>query len=185
MKSLAVVILILSPHLFTMHKQWNRNENTANTFVQKKQYSSIDAVVQDLYKSLTYEHNKKPEWKNFRQLFIKGARLIHVKGRKYTSMTPDTFAIRFNKQIEDGFLKSFREREVSRKTDSLGHIVHVFSLYRARYWTENGQGKENGVNSIQLIKNDGRWWITSILWDESNSKNPIPPRFLDVLDPKK
>ncbi len=183
MKTLVTILLFLSPHLSlaTTTKPYRAyTPGNIHSEFQNNNYTSINSVIENLYSSLTYEHGKMPDWSRFKQLFIKGARLVHVKNGKYTTITPDSFAIRFNKQIDDGFLKSFRERETSRKTDSLKQVVHIFSMYRANYLTDDGMGKQKGMNSIQLIKSNGRWWITSILWDESSSKNLATPRYLDV-----
>ncbi len=34
-----------------------------------------------------------------------------------------------------------------------------------------------GLNSIQLVKRDGRWYILSITWDEENTGGPLPARY--------
>ncbi len=185
MKTLAIILLFFIPQL-SVAKTANLHQEVTtcniHSVYQKDRYTSINSVIRKLYSSLTYEHGKMPDWNLFKQLFIKGARLVHVYNGKYSTITPDSFAIRFNKKIADGFLKSFRERELSRKTDSLRQVVHVFSFYRAHYLTEDGMGKQKGINSIQFMKSNGRWWITSILWDESSLKNQTSPRYLDVLN---
>ena len=31
-----------------------------------------------------------------------------------------------------------------------------------------------GVNSIQLMKDGGRWWVVTIFWDAEREGNPVP-----------
>lgn len=183
MNLLFAFLLIACPGIYLNNApilQHMRTESKVNMYVENKNFSSVNSVIKNLYQSLTYIHGKEPNLKEFKKLFIKGARLIHVKNDKYVTMTPDTFAVQFKNQINNGFLKSYVEHEVSRKTDTLGNVVHVFSMYKANFMTDNGTGHEHGINSIQLMKSNGRWWIVSILWDEANSNNQIPPKFLDT-----
>ena len=35
-----------------------------------------------------------------------------------------------------------------------------------------------GINSIQLVWHEGRWWVTSIVWDFERPDNPIPSVYL-------
>jgi hypothetical protein len=35
-----------------------------------------------------------------------------------------------------------------------------------------------GINSIQMVRKDGRWWITSIIWDEETGAGPVPAKYL-------
>lgn len=183
MNLLFVFLLIACPGVYSGNpsiRQPEKTETGTSPYFESKNFSTINSIVKNLYQSLTYEHGKEPNLKEFKQLFIKGARLVHVKNHKYVTMTPDSFAVQFKNQIDNGVLKSYVEHEVSRKTDTLGNVVHVFSTYKTNFMTDNGIGHSHGINSIQLLKSNGRWWIVSILWDEANSNNPIPPKYLDI-----
>lgn len=35
-----------------------------------------------------------------------------------------------------------------------------------------------GINSIQLLKKNGRWWVVSVFWDNASEDNPIPAEYL-------
>ena len=50
----------------------------------------------------------------------------------------------------------------SSKTGSQQHEAEPFS---------------RGINSIQLLKRDDRWWIASIVWDVERTGNPIPNKY--------
>jgi hypothetical protein len=39
------------------------------------------------------------------------------------------------------------------------------STYEKRRWGQT-QVLGRGINLIQMVRKDGRWWITSIIWDE-------------------
>jgi len=51
--------------------------------------------------------------------------------------------------------------------------------------TIKGQAVENGtvpfmrgINSIQLLNDDNRWWIINIYWTQESEENPIPDMYL-------
>ena len=35
-----------------------------------------------------------------------------------------------------------------------------------------------GINSIQLVEQDGRWWVVSILWQDERFGDAVPPQYL-------
>jgi len=77
------------------------------------------------------------------------------------------------------FLKSgFFEGEVARRVESYGTVVHVFSTYESRRAREDEKPMARGINSIQLMKHAGRWWIVTVMWDQERPDNSIPSKYL-------
>ena len=62
-------------------------------------------------------------------------------------------------------------------TEQYGDMVHVFSTYESRR-EEKGEVFSRGINSIQLVKKDGRFWIVNIMWNSETKENPIPEKYL-------
>jgi hypothetical protein len=54
-------------------------------------------------------------------------------------------------------------------------IANVLVLYDAAI-TDSERAPTRGVDSIDLIQKDGRWWIASIVNDLPNADHPIPAR---------
>ena len=47
------------------------------------------------------------------------------------------------------------------------------------YWSEEDAAPfMRGINSIQLLYKDGRWWVVTIFWDNESPENPIPAEYL-------
>ena len=67
----------------------------------------------------------------------------------------------------------FFENEVGREENRFGEIAHVWSAYEFMS-TKNGDPEQRGINSIQLVFDQGRWWITNILWNSERPDNTIP-----------
>ncbi|MEM1270526.1 MAG: hypothetical protein AAGI08_10810, partial [Bacteroidota bacterium] len=68
------------------------------------------------------------------------------------------------------------EREVHNVTHRFGDIAMVFSTYEKFFW-EDDRMLGRGINSLQLVNRDGRWWIVSGIWDEEIGAGPVPPEF--------
>jgi hypothetical protein len=70
------------------------------------------------------------------------------------------------------------ESEVHRRAEVFGSIAHVFSTYEARHAADEKAPFARGINSIQLIKDEGRWWVLSMVWDDERADQAIPARYL-------
>jgi hypothetical protein len=73
----------------------------------------------------------------------------------------------------------FFERELSRRTESFGPIMHVFSTYDSRHKLEDEKPFARGINSIQLLHDGKRWWIVSVYWSGETEGNSIPDKYLN------
>jgi hypothetical protein len=140
--------------------------------------ASRDAIVAALYDSISGPAGER-DWNRFRSLFIPEAQLIASFKKKDGTMG---YKARTVQGYIDGAGKYFREhgffeREVSRKVETFGSIVHIFSTYESRE-TADGKPFERGINSIQLWNDGSRWWVVDVYWTGETAENPIPERYL-------
>jgi hypothetical protein len=70
----------------------------------------------------------------------------------------------------------FFEHEVSRKTESFGQIVSIFSTYESRYKSQD-KPFERGINSLQLFDDGKRWWVRTILWESETATLKLPRKY--------
>jgi hypothetical protein len=117
-----------------------------------------------------------------RSLFIPGA-VIHLRVSKDAS---DTFTlegwiddfIAFNEDARSSE-RGFEEKIVRLSTTEFRDIAHVLVLYEARMLDWGERPPSQGVDSIELIRKDGRWWIAAITNDIPNEGNPVPAALKD------
>jgi len=144
-----------------------------------KDVESADAILAAVYDVISGPVGER-DWNRFRSLFIPDGRLTAVRESAgdnigYRAMTVEDYV----RGAGDYFKKNaFYEREISRKTESFGHIMHVFSTYASRK-TPDGEPFERGINSFQLFNDGKRWWVVSIYWDAERPGAPIPKRYLE------
>jgi hypothetical protein len=143
--------------------------------------ASGDAIVGALYDVISGPAGQKRDWDRMRSLFVPNARLIPT-GRRQDG----TFGLR-TLSVEDYITTSgaglerngFFEREIARRQERFGNVVHAFSTYESRR-TAAVEEKPfaRGINSIQLWNDGQRWWVVSVFWEAERPDNPIPAAYL-------
>lgn len=142
-----------------------------------KDVQSVDAIIHALYDVISGEGGAPRNWERFRFLFAKDARLMPTYKNadslfSYRLLTVEEYITRFSSRTE-----GFYEWEIGRKTESYAAICHVFSTYATKY-TKDGPITMRGINSIQLLKDQNRYYILHIFWSGENLGFPIPASYL-------
>lgn len=145
--------------------------------------ASIDAIVKALYNAVSFEAGGEPDYDRLRTLFLPGARLLPPNDDNMAVAPGDIeqfveFSQSGLQASPDLREKGFIEREVARKTETFATIAHVFSTYEARYQATDAEPFARGINSIQLVRQAGRWWVLSMCWDDESPMTPIPAAHL-------
>lgn len=141
--------------------------------------SSPDAILAALYDVISGPAGQKRNWDRFHSLFAPGARLIPT-GRAQSGefrlrvLTPEEYVTRSSPGMESG---GFFEREIARRSERFGNIVHAFSTYEGRR-TADGAPFVRGINSIQLFFDGARWWIVTVYWQAETPDTPLPKQYL-------
>jgi hypothetical protein len=152
----------------------------AGTTVREQDVSSMDAILTALYDVISGPVGEQRDWDRMRALFVPGARLIPAVYRP--DSTPslrmwdvDQYITTVGPRLE---ANGFFEREIARRTERFGGVVHVFSTYESRRAANDATPFARGINSIQLFHDGKRWWIVTIYWEGERPDNPIPDRYL-------
>lgn len=141
--------------------------------------ASVDAIVRALYASISGPAGQRRDWARVRSLFHHHHRMLPLVrgqgGMQAVPLTVDDYVQRAGAMLErDGFF----EQEIARQVLQFGDLVHVWSTYEARRSLADEQPFLRGINSIQLVREGGRWWVLSIGWEQEADAGPIPPAFL-------
>ena len=144
--------------------------------------SSPEALVKALYETVTRRPGENFDWARARTLFLPSARMIpnlEQTGGELRVLTVEDFISWVDQHTTVGGPedKGFEEREVATVVEQFGDIAHAFSTYeKGFYGLTDVLGR--GINSIQMIRREGRWWVTQIVWDEESSGKMIPRRYM-------
>jgi hypothetical protein len=150
---------------------------------------SLDAIVNALYASLSFETGGQPDWARFRGLFDPAALMVRIDPRLTRAHAErskqadepavcissiDDYIARTTASIENGSLTDFSERELTRSTEVFGDLAAVFSTYERSV----ANVVRRGINSLQLVKDGERWWLISISWADEIEHCTLPSRYL-------
>ena len=146
----------------------------------KDDVSSIDSIVDALYDVISGDRGEARDWDRERNLFHPEARLIVVNkeedGHLETNvMTSDGF-IQYARPFLDG--ESFYEYEIFREVEEFGHVAHIWSTYGSKRSKDDFEPYTRGINSIQLLNDQKRWWVISIYWNRETDEFQIPEKYL-------
>lgn len=145
---------------------------------------SVDSIVAALYASVSHAPDASPDFERMRGIFMYVGMLVPPvrPGEEITGRDIDGFAEGYKSSAaalkEKEGATGFFEREIARRTDCFGKVCQVFSTYESRHTESDAKPFERGINSIQLVRDGKRWWISSVAWDVERPDNPIPPQYL-------
>lgn len=140
--------------------------------------AEIETLISKLYSAICFLPGGKPDFDLLRTLFIPGAKMISNNADQPVIMEVEGYVERMTNGINSGRLVSFQESEVASTTEVFGKIAHRFSTYTSRFLPEDEKPFDVGINSIQMMEVDGKWLISSLLWNNVNDARPLPEKYL-------
>jgi hypothetical protein len=137
--------------------------------------ASIDAILDALYAVISGNAGQPRDWDRMRSLFLPGARLIPTRPTPAGGAAARVMTLEEWIAGAEGYFRQtgFHEREIGRRVERYGNIAHAFSAYESVHAPAE-PAFARGVNSIQLMKDGGRWWVVTIFWDAEREGNPVP-----------
>lgn len=145
----------------------------------------IDSIVSAYYTSVSGAKRVARDWDRLLSLFMNDGRFVTARSSNGkvspVIITPEDFVSANRTYFERG---GYFEEEIHRTTNSYGNVAQVFSTYASRHAEADPQPYSRGINSIQLMKAGGRWWIVSIMWDFENGlvDHVIPAEYLPEIE---
>jgi hypothetical protein len=141
--------------------------------------ATIDSIISALYDVISGPVGSR-DWPRMRALFHQDARLVRRTRSQDGDFRLDSSTVgEFIAQAAPALEKTpFYEQEISRRTHAFGAIAQVFSVYGARLSLDEDAPIMRGINSIQLVQHDDRWWVVNLLWDDERDDCPIGAELL-------
>ena len=146
---------------------------------------SIECLLDTLYDVISGDKGEIRNWKLFKYLFHPRSKLVYycavVEGvTRAQYWSPDFYINSIGNKQETELTTGFFKKEIYRKIEVFGKIAQVFSTYAAFSNEKDDKPHSRGINSIQLLYHDNRWWIINVFWDGVGETldNPIPKKYL-------
>lgn len=182
MKHLILLLLCCFTISIQAQKKAKEKKNTEKQefVIDSSKVQTLHKTVKALYEVISAEKGEDRNWKQFKFLFYPNAKLIPTGMNpdfeyKAKYMTPDEYIANSEKWLK---MNGFIEKEINREVNIFGNIAHVFTTYQCYHSAEDKKPFMRGINSIQLINDENRWWIVNLLWAQETEEQPIPKRYL-------
>jgi hypothetical protein len=146
--------------------------------------SSVDAILVAMYQSVSHGPEEEPNWKRMHDIFLPVGVLIPPKrpdAQEFLVLDVDAFQARVLKGMtaakERGDSTAFFESEIARTAECFGRVCQIFSTYEGRHAPGDAKPFVRGINSVQLVNDGKRWWISSVAWDTEKDGKTIPQEY--------
>jgi len=139
-----------------------------------------EQAVAGLYAAISGPAGQARDWEAFQAMFAEGANLMvsipQAGGAsRLLTLTPAEYVARSGALVVES---GFHEREIGRRAERFGNLVHVFSAYEGVMQTPEGQRTIRGVNSLQLLRTEQGWKILNLAWEQATPQNEVPASLL-------
>lgn len=145
----------------------------ATTGVSQADAAAIGAALDGVYAVISGPAGQARDWAKMRTLFTPDARLTAIGAKGLQGGTVEDYIARSGPFL----IKSgFTERELARRVEVFGDLAHAWSSYEGT--GDGGKLKVRGINSFQLVRQNGRWLVQSIFWQHEGPARPLPADML-------
>jgi hypothetical protein len=140
--------------------------------------TSPTAIVKASYDAISGPPGQTLNLDRFRSLFMPNAQLVSVGAKDGQASAHARSLQEFTDMIISSVGKEGHvEHEIAERVEVYGNIAHVWSTYESRRTPDDPQVMR-GINSIQLMNDGKRWWISGAQWQHETPDNRIPAEFL-------
>jgi hypothetical protein len=138
--------------------------------------ATAEGTVRELYRLVSFAPGAKTDWAKVRSLFLPQAVVfLRTSRTASTVFTLEGFVADFvafdtlPAVVQHGFTETI----VRLRPTVFRDVAHVLVLYEASI-PGTPRPPQQGVDSFQLIRQDGRWWIVSVANDIVTPETPLP-----------
>jgi hypothetical protein len=139
-----------------------------------------EGLVTRIYDEVSRTACASPDWAAVRSRFHPQAVVVlRVSKDETRLMSVDEFLGDFQAFYDRiGPEAEFTEKVISARTTAYGNVAHVFVVYEAAV-RGSDRFPQRGLDSWQLMFQEGRWWIVSVVNDSEGAAGPLPRGLLD------
>ena len=138
--------------------------------------STPAACVHALYDVISGPPEQPRDWARFRALCRPDARFLLATRRPDGAPALQTWDVEaFVAEGTTQFAaRGLWEYELASRVEIYGCVAHVFSAYASHLDARDTPVVARGINSIQLVEEEGRWRIAHLAWDRERAGSALP-----------
>lgn len=138
--------------------------------------ASIEALLQAFDECLSFEPgNYRGPGDRMLSLFLPTASIVSP-GAWSLAANPSGFAGFYDAVVrQEGFDQTgFSERNEIRKVVAIGNVNSVYTWYTI-HAPPDAAPFGQGINLFHMVRQEGRFWISSLVWEDESDDAPTPP----------
>ena len=149
---------------------------------EKVKFAEVQEVVDALYQAVSFEKGGEPNWAMLENLCMDGA------GFSQPPRAPAKRAIITTKEFIDSFKSDldvykmretgFWERVVNTTTTQFGDTAVALVVFEVRVEKNSDKPMGRGLDTVSMVRSDGRWWVSSINTDWERPGQTLPKELL-------
>ena len=143
-----------------------------------KDTETIESTMEAVLDVISGPAGRKMDMARFRNLF-RGDVKFHIRTKRNDQLAVAELSVEnyINNVAPRLEAQDFFETVGSLTIDRYGDIAQVFMVYLTKRSPE-GEPFDKGINSFQLMYDQGRWWVVGLMWQAESSGVPIPKKYL-------
>jgi hypothetical protein len=145
-----------------------------SAYGQEQEEKEIIKTIEKLYGYLSFKDTSSILMDSLTSIFVPQGKLLANFGKQPVSWTVPQYILSVKKNLSDQGITAWNESELFHKTDIFGKIAQTFSAYEISFVSKNQTTVRRGINCIQLIKQNDKWIIVSLIWDRERDNLKIP-----------
>jgi hypothetical protein len=126
---------------------------------------SLDLIIAKFFKAFVSSDIGVTQLQDLTSLFIPQAIVIKTCGATAVYSLKEFIDPR-QKILTDGTLLKFHEHEITERTEIFGDIAQRLCIYQKSGVLNGKSFVEKGVKTIQFVKIDQHWKISSLSWED-------------------
>jgi len=151
----------------------------AQTNVPTRQAATIEAVTAAGLNIISGPKGQQRDMEAFKALFLPGAQMGGVFYKGDSSFVRLTTVEKFAERNGPAYTElGFYENQLALRIERFGNLATAFQTYETRLGSPDGKLEDRGVNTYQLVYDQGRWWIASLLFTPETKQQPLPKKYL-------
>ncbi len=139
----------------------------------KSDTETIETTCLNLMRCISINKGDTVDWPRFNNLFLSTARFNFFALEDKDLVLVNKSLEEFKRDASYGKVK-FQEVELFKRINQFGKVAQVFQGYK--FTVNEGELTRSGINCIQLVENDGRWWIANIAWQPEANRLKVPEK---------
>lgn len=136
--------------------------------------TAIDRVVSCLFACFDNKGGKIANLGGLPDIFMPDGVVVKTCGEPPAALNLAEFVAPRDALLNGGDLVDFSEQELWEKTDVFGSVAHRLCLYRKSGVLSGKPFETQGMKSIQLVKTESGWKISSLIWDDERPGISVP-----------